>query len=138
MRRVIQQQKIAFLGVHIRQKLHLCGKRVSRSVFHVLCIADVLAQPDADSAIAVQVFAVLCKGCFNGVGGILRQSTFAHIGDLVVRQGFAPVQGVGQPADAHPEHHGCDDEIDPVVMQPVPDPVPPAFFRGGHALVVPP
>ena len=98
MRRVIQQQKIAFLGVHIRQKLHLCGKRVSRSVFHVLCIADVLAQPDADSAIAVQVFAILRKSGFDGVGGILRQSTFAHIGDLIVRQGLAPVQGVCQPA----------------------------------------
>ena len=138
MHRVVQQQKIAFLGVHIRQKLHLCGKRIGGSVFHVLCIADVLVEFDRNDSIAVQIFAVLCKGCFNGVGGILRQSTFAHIGDLVVRQGFAPVQGVGQPADAHPEHHGCDDEIDPVVMQPVPDPVPPAFFRGGHALVVPP
>ena len=91
-------------------------KRQGGSVFHVLCIADVLAQPDADSAIAVQVFAILRKSGFDGVGGILRQSTFAHIGDLIVRQGLAPVQGVGQPADAHPEHHGCDDEIDPVVM----------------------
>ena len=138
MRRVVQQQKIAFLGVRIRQKLHLCGKRIGGSVFHVLCIADVLVEFDRNDSIAVQIFAVLCKGCFNGVGGILRQRTFAHIGDLIVRQGLAPVQGVGQPADAHPEHHGCDDEIDPVVMQPVPDPVPPAFFRGGHALVVPP
>ena len=138
MHRVVQQQKIAFLGVHIRQKLHLCGKRVSRSVFHVLCIADVLAQPDADSAIAVQVFAILRKSGFDGVGGILRQSTFAHIGDLIVRQGLAPVQGVCQPAYPYPENHGGDDQIDPVVMQPVFEPVPPAFFRGGHALVVPP
>ena len=138
MHRVVQQQKIAFLRIHIGKKLHLRRKRIGGSVFHVLCIADVLAQPDADSAIAVQVFAILRKSGFDGVGGILRQSTFAHIGDLIVRQGLAPVQGVCQPADAHPEHHGCDDEIDPVVMQPVPDPVPPAFFRGGHALVVPP
>ena len=138
MHRVVQQQKIAFLGVHIRQKLHLCGKRIGGSVFCILCIADILVELDRNDSIAVQIFAVLCKGCFNGVGGILRQRTFAHIGDLIVRQGLAPVQGVAQPADAHPEHHGCDDEIDPVVMQPVPDPVPPAFFRGGHALVVPP
>ena len=138
MHRVVQQQKIAFLGVHIRQKLHLCGKRIGGSVFCILCIADILVELDRNDSIAVQIFAVLCKGCFNGVGGILRQRTFAHIGDLIVRQGLAPVQGVGQPADAHPEHNGCDDEIDPVVMQPVPDPVPPAFFRGGHALVVPP
>ena len=138
MRRVIQQQKIAFLGIHIRQKLHLCGKRVSRSVFHVLCIADVLAQPDADSAIAVQVFAILRKSGFDGVGCILRQSTFAHIGDLIVRQGFAPVQGVAQPADADPKRHSRNNKVEPVVMQPIFEPVPPAFFRGGHALVVPP
>ena len=138
MRRVIQQQKIAFLGVHIGKKLHLRRKRVSRSVFHVLSVADILVELDRNDSVAVQIFAVLRKSGFDGVGGILRQSTFAHIGDLVVRQGLAPVQGVGQPADAHPEHHGCDDKIDPVVMQPVPDPVPPAFFRGGHALVVPP
>ena len=138
MHRVVQQQKIAFLGVHIRQKLHLRRQCIGGSVFLVLGIADVLVEPDADNAVSVQILAVLRKGAFNGAGGILRQSTFAHIGDLIVRQGLAPVQGVGQPADAHPEHHGCDDEIDPVVMQPVPDPVPPAFFRGGHALVVPP
>ena len=138
MHRVVQQQEIAFLRIHIGKKLHLRRKRIGGSVFCILCIADILVELDRNDSIAVQIFAVLCKGCFNGVGGILRQRTFAHIGDLIVRQGLAPVQGVCQPADAHPEHHGCDDEIDPVVMQPVPDPVPPAFFRGGHALVVPP
>ena len=138
MHRVVQQQKIAFLGVHIRQKLHLCGKRIGGSVFCILCIADILVELDRNDSIAVQIFAVLCKGCFNGVGGILRQSTFAHIDDLVVRQCFAPVQSVCQPADADPKHHSRNDKVEPVVMQPVFCPVPPAFFRGGHALVVPP
>ena len=138
MRRVIQQQKIAFLGVHIGKKLHLRRKRVSRSVFHVLSVADILVELDRNDSVAVQIFAVLRKGCFNGVGGVLRQRTFAHIGDLVVRQCLAPVQGVAQPADADPKHHSHNNKVEPVVMQPVFEPVPPAFFQGGHALVVPP
>ena len=138
MRRVVQQQKITFLRVHIGKKLHLRRKRIGGSVFHVLCIADVLAQPDADSAIAVQVFAILRKSGFDGVGGILRQSTFAHIGDLIVRQVLAPVQSVCQPTDADPKRHSCNNKVEPVVVQPVFCPVQPAFFRGGHALVVPP
>ena len=77
MRRVIQQQKIAFLGVHIRQKLHLRRQCIGGSVFLVLGIADVLVEPDADNAVSVQILAVLRKGAFNGAGSILRQSTFA-------------------------------------------------------------
>ena len=138
MRRVIQQQKIAFLRIHIGKELHLRRKRIGGSVFHVLSVADILVELDQNDSVAVQIFAILRKSGFDGVGCILRQSTFAHIGDLIVRQGFAPVQGVAQPADADPKRHSRNNKVEPVVMQPIFEPVPPAFFRGGHALVVPP
>ena len=138
MHRVIQQQKIAFLRIHIGKKLHLRRKRIGGSVFRILCVADILVELDRNGSVTVQIFAVLRKGSFNGVGGVLRQGAFAHIGDLVIWQCFAPVQGVCQPADADPKHHSRNNKVEPVVMQPIFEPVPPVFFRGGHALVVPP
>ena len=138
MHRVVQQQKIAFLRIHIGEKLHLRRKRIGGSIFHVLCVADVLVELDRNDSVTVQILTVLHKGAFNGAGSILRQGAFADIGDLVIRQGLAPVQGVCQPTDADPKHHSRNNKVEPVVMQPIFEPVPPAFFRGGHALVVPP